>query len=499
MAGTLSAQQARGPTIRPSVFRAGRPDASGRPLIVLSVPSGHHVANLLRTDVLDGLVDLGLRVLVATPFANDAGFQREFSRQHVEVTLLPNWLPHGVNRVIESALCERFLVESNLRAVRLQRDRARLLKPSVGRSVATAAQRLTALLPVSRSALYRLASRVNKAPGLDACLTARRPAMVVTSSAGFHTAEVPLIYSAMRAGIPQMGVDIGWDNLVSKYHTVMPVDYLAVWNDDMRQQAIRYHGFTPQRIHVVGAAQFDHYFDRSQVPSAAAFLARTGLQQGRAVITLATAPKSMYPSTPWIIDFLASAVEHDTLGRPCQLLVRVHPRDDLSAYDRFGERRHVRIEKPFARLHGTDGTPVADQYSASREDQLHLAATLAWSDVLVNFASTTTVEACAMDTPVVNIGFDRAADLPMPLSIRRYFQFEHYQPVLETGAARVAYSPDSLLESLHRYVTDRSADAACRRALADRVCRFRDAQSGRRLARAVAAQVESVLTGGASA
>jgi hypothetical protein len=469
-------------TATPSPARESSPSPAAAACIFLSIPSGHNVANLLRSGFFPALLESGARVVILSPFASDPAFVEEFRRDRVEIVPLAPWHPTPAERVVDSALSERFLRATKLRAVRLQRDRARLLDPWRGRSALAAAKSLIVRAPVTRPLWYRVAVALSHAPDIEALFAHHRPALVVTASAGFLTAEVPLIYAARRAGVPTLGVDLGWDNLVSKYHTIVPVDRLAVWNDEMREQAIRYHGFAPGSVSVAGAVQFDPYFEELHLPARDAFIAGAHGDPQRALITVATAPYSVYPSTPWLIDIVARAIADDALGRPAQLLVRVHPRDDLALYSHLAGRPHVVVEKPVAHLHGTEGTPKFDQFSATQADRRHLAATLAHSDVLVNFASTTTIEACVFDTPVINIGFDEQADLAMPLSIRRYFEFEHYQPVVETGAATIASSPAALLDALRAYLADGARHSGARKELIARLYPFRDGGSGRRLA-----------------
>lgn len=471
---------------------ASTPDPGSSGSVFLSVPSGHNVANLLRSRFLPALLEAGVTVVILSPFAADPGFVQEFKRTGVEIVPLPPWQPSTAERLTESALSERFLHQTNLRAVRLQRDRARLLDPWPGRGALAAIKAALVRVPISRRTLYAVARRLNRAPGIDALIAKYRPAVIVTASAGFLTAEVPLIYAARRAGVPLMGIDLGWDNLASKYHTIVPVDTLAVWNDDMRDHAVRYHGFTPGRVAVVGAVQFDEYFEGMPLPTRDAFLRETHLDPDRALITVATAPFAVYPSTTWLIEKIVMAIAGGQLGRPAQLLVRVHPRDDLDLYTRFAGAAHVTIEKPVGHLRGIPGTPDFDQFSATRRDRSHLAATLAHSDVLVNFASTTTIEACLFDTPVINIGFDEHPNLPDPLTIRRYFAYEHYRPVVETGAATIASTPAELIDALRAYLGDRALNRAARQALVDRLCPYRDAGTGQRLATAV---VEAVRDG----
>ena len=85
------------------------------------------------------------------------------------------------------------------------------------------------------------------------------------------------------------------------------------------------------------------------------------------------------------------------------MLVRLHPRDEVDAYREFANTPHVIIEKPFR-----DTVKVADGLAIDvmPEHQKHLGDTLCHADVVVNVASTITIEACIFDTPVVNIYFD---------------------------------------------------------------------------------------------
>ena len=128
--------------------------------ILLAVPSGHNVSNLLRSGFLPTLLDRGVKVVIASPFAVDASFVNEFAGERVELVTLPPWTPTAAERVVESALSERFLRDTNLRAVRLQRDRARLLDPWRGRRADQEGRRRT--VPRATSSNVRLRPR---APG----------------------------------------------------------------------------------------------------------------------------------------------------------------------------------------------------------------------------------------------------------------------------------------------------------------------------------------------
>jgi hypothetical protein len=460
--------------------------------ILLSIPTGHNLANMLRTDVLSTLLDdHSIRLVVASPFWQDQAVLDEFRDRPITFEPLSPYQPGRLGRLVESIVSEQFLRSSGLRAVRLQRDRARLLRSRPTHPSLLLAKDAVSRLPVGRSRWHALAERLEARDTYAALFDRHRPDLVATCTAGFALAEIPVIHEARRRGIPQMAIDLGWDNLSSKYHTVLPVDSLVVWNRRMRDEAVRYLGFPAANVEVAGAPQFDHYFTRADLPSRDAFFASIGGDPSRALVTLATTAVGTYETAPDIAALLARAAADGSFGRPAQVLVRLHQRD---ARDRYAEVERVPgviVDRRERRLNAPGPAAQFEALSPTRQNRAHLAATLAYSDVVINFASTTTVEACIFDTPVINIGFDPIEHAPLPLSIRRYFSYEHYQPVLETGAARIAATPRELVEQVRAYVTDPGLDRQPRAELVRQVCEFTDGCSGRRVGRAVAAALHA--------
>ena len=89
-------------------------------------------------------------------------------------------------------------------------------------------------------------------------------------------------------------------------------------------------------------------------------------------------------------------------------------------------------------------------------------------DLNVNVASTMTLDFALRDKPVVNIAFDLASPPPLGTPLWEvYYQYEHYRPVVELGAARVARSADELADQVNAYLADPSLDQEGRRRLVE--------------------------------
>src|SRR4029079_11436783 len=240
-----------------------------------------------------------------------------------------------------------------------------------------------------------------------------QPVLVVAANPGLVFSEVPLLRTAKRRGIRTMALDPSWDNFTNKLVPVRHVDRLIVWNEIMKEQAVSLHGYDPSAISVAGAPQFDPHF-RARTPRAE-FFARIGADPNRKLIALTTTPRSLYSHHDHVLRVLVKAMETGQLAN-AQVLVRLHPRDEVDAYREFANTPHVIIEKPFR---GT--VKVADGLAIDvmPENQKHLGDTLYHADVVVNVASTITIEACIFDTPVVNINFDGPEESPYVKSARR--------------------------------------------------------------------------------
>jgi len=182
-----------------------------------------------------------------------------------------------------------------------------------------------------------------------------------------------------------------------------------------------------------------------------------------------------------VIDRLLDAIRSGAIAPPCDLLVRLHPRDELRTYERFAGTPHLVIEKPFRETaRAGDGHSV----DVAAENTRHLADTMCHSDVVINVASTIAIEASVFDTPVVNVAFDEddADTRPFLTSPLRYYSYTHYQQIVRAGAVRIARSAGEAVDLINGYLADPSRDAAGRRRAVAEQCEFTDGRSAERLA-----------------
>ena len=455
---------------------------SAGPCLLWAIPNGSSAGNVLRTGVLARVLDhVGdARVVLVSPLVDDPAFTAEFARPRVAFEPLPPHVPMGVERRLLGLIQARYLEARTTETLRIKRAAG-----SAG--TALRHQRVKALLgrafaPRGNSGRwYDLADRLVSDSRADSVFARHRPTLVAVSTPGLIFAEIPFLRVARRRHVPTMAVDLSWDNLTNKLFPIRRLDRLVVWNATMRREAHELHGYELDQIDIAGPPQFDGYFNGESRSSRVEFCRRVGLDAARRILALTTIPSEAYPRHDVVIDHLLEAIRSGALVAPCDLLVRVHPRDDIRKYDRYAGTPHVVVEKPFRQTaragdgHGIDVTA---------ENTRHLADTLYHSDVVLNVASTITIEASIFDTPVVNVAFDQddAEARPFLTSPLRYYSYTHYQQIVRAGAVRIAKSPGEMIDLVNAYLVDPSQDAAGRRRVVAEQCELTDGRSAERLA-----------------
>jgi len=344
---------------------------------------------------------------------------------------------------------------------------------------------------VRKETRYDLLDRLVSHPAAERLFDRHQPAMLVTSSPGLIFSEVPLLRTAAKRGVRTVAIDPSWDNFTNKLLPVRRVSRLIVWNELMKQQAVDLHGYDPSEIRVAGTPQWDSYFRSGGGATREAFFRTIGADPSRKLVTLTTTPRALYAHHDHVLRTLIRAMTEQRWPHAAQVLVRLHPRDEMEHYREFINVPHVIVEKPFRSTVTTgDGLAV----DVTSESQQHLADTLRHSDVIVNVASTIAIEAAIFDTPVVNISFDGEVDAEWTRSARRYYRFTHYVNITRHRAVAVAESPEALIEGVARYLADPALDAEGRRRVVHEQCQFLDGRAAERVAGFVGDELRQVLS-----
>jgi hypothetical protein len=333
-----------------------------------------------------------------------------------------------------------------------------------------------------RRGWYEAENRLLPDPYHAATFRRLAPDVVVTATVGVVVSDIRMIRRARAAGVPAATFTQGWDNLTSKTIVGARSNELIVWNERMVEEAVALHGFSPEQVTVTGPPHFDPYFRRTGWTDRADFLRSLGLDPAKRIVLYATSPQRYFTDSIAVTELLLRASEAGRFGPDVQLVIRLHPQviqgqdaDDLGAWERF--RGRVYLDMP------RGATGLAADYTP--DGIAHVAQLLDAAAVAINVASSISIDAAIVDTPIVNLRFDAKAGRPYLKSVRRQYDTDHYRQVLRTGAVRLADSPEQLIDEVRRYLADPSHERAERAGLVRALCYRADGQAGARVAEAI--------------
>jgi hypothetical protein len=172
--------------------------------------------------------------------------------------------------------------------------------------------------------------------GLRDWLEANRPDVLFASPYILPgSAELDYVKAARALGIPTVVSVLSWDNLTTKgtFH-VLP-DHVLVWNEPIRQEAVRIHGVPDERITTTGAPTFDFWFDMEPADDRAAFCRRVGLPPEHPYVLYICSSVFIAGDETGLVRELVRTLR-DRAGRPVGVLVRPHPLN-AEHWERFEE------------------------------------------------------------------------------------------------------------------------------------------------------------------
>lgn len=305
--------------------------------------------------------------------------------------------------------------------------------------------------------------------------------VVILAKPGYQPEDLPLIKSARARRTPTVSIDTTWDNIVSKRPTYLAPDALSAWSSRMREEAIAFYRLRPERVSVTGGAAFDVFGGRQPLPSREVFLSTLGLDPARQLVVFTLNNPSFNPQNPEYVRFLLEAVRTgDIAGKP-NVVVRMHPWDRDSNHETIVHRYdRAYIERPF----GVPDPRSVYECIPSQEEVIHYGALMTHADVVVNIGSTTSLDAIAADTPVVNIAFDISETDPA-LSAARFYDYSHYKPIVDSGAVRLTWDRSQFFREVNAFLENPSIDADKRSVARRDFLTYTDGCSASRVAQAI--------------
>jgi len=156
-----------------------------------------------------------------------------------------------------------------------------------------------------------------------------------------------------------------------------------------------------------------------------------------------------FHNTDWhIMQLLKEARLNGEIPADVQVLVRFPPNDDVDL-GTFVPDEHFFIDRPGKAFH----QGVYKDQELDRQDIVHLANSLYYSDLLITYNSSMIIDAAAFGKPAIGVAFDGWDKKPdIYRSIARFMEYTHTQYILKTGGLWVVRTREKLIEAINTYL-----------------------------------------------
>ena len=277
-------------------------------------------------------------------------------------------------------------------------------------------------------------------PEVQAAFDEWRPSLVLVASPGHLWLDHVVLDEARRRGIPTVCVVMSWDNLYSRGPMSRRPDYLLVWSDEMRRQAVDVHQFPPDRLRVVGPLQFQPYAAPVAREEIDGMRRRIGLGGDEPYLAYVCGARTADYDVEDIVELAARLREGRY--RDLRIVVRPHPQGARAAYESLTTHGILLDRSPD--LTDTATPPEALDIPAIR----HMASLLRDARfVASSWGTTALLEACIFDTPSLQLRWMDALPRTRPDEVQlvRHFQrYIHMRAFDATGARPYCDHPSTL-------------------------------------------------------
>lgn len=299
--------------------------------------------------------------------------------------------------------------------------------------------------------------------------------------------DVRLLQEARKSGLKTLAMTRSWDNITAKGIIRFIPDVLIVQNDIIKSEAVKYSYVSVEKIKVIGIPHYDRYYLAKKTLDAARlwpailtdqllksrqdFFHDHGFNVSKPLVLLAPAGNRYIRHNK-----TDRAVLESLSGLDINILVRIPPGDHVDFNGFVSSRATVAFDN--AGVSSWQGGRKLNELGQA--DDYRLIHELYWSDVVVAHLASMCIDAAFFDKPMVVIGFDPESR-PYWNSIKRYFDYDHLQPIIQSGGIKIAGNTAELQDLVNQYLANPQLDRQGRSRIVKYEVEFSDGYATQRL------------------
>jgi len=221
--------------------------------------------------------------------------------------------------------------------------------------------------------------------------------LLVSPLLDLDSGEIDYIKASRQLMIPNCLCVASWDNLTNKGIIQGKPNFVILWNDLQKREAIDLHNIDEKYIFTTGAQLFDHWFNRKHSIGREAFCEIMKLDPGEAIITYLCSSVFISKNEvefvfKWAKKIRASS---DPLTANANILVRPHPAS--------GPKYWTQIDDCFSEIKNFNIWPLKGEVPIDDFSKNSYFNTLYWSNCVVGINTSAFIEAGIIGKPCLTI------------------------------------------------------------------------------------------------
>tara|TARA_B100000745_G_scaffold290355_1_gene229220 strand:- start:18945 stop:20318 length:1374 start_codon:yes stop_codon:yes gene_type:complete len=290
--------------------------------------------------------------------------------------------------------------------------------------------------------------------------------------------DVLVAVEAKRRNIQVVGMVRSWDNLNNHGLLAVIPDIFIFQNRWLIEAAKKFQHIDiiePEKM-IVGLPHYDIYKNpKKYLVPRKVFCDALGIDSDKKILFIGGS--DFYYSEDELPKILNDAIEKNEIKEPAHVIFRPHPAS-LFSIEEYGLNTlpHITLDPTFV-----------NKEKVFFSDAERFVNLMYHADVVINIASTLSIDAAVFDTPAICINFDsKSKHLSYWEQVGRlYDHFDHYEKLVATGGAVTPESSEALIQNINTYFENPKKDAEGRKEVIKTFVAPFDGFSGKRLAEIV--------------
>lgn len=255
----------------------------------------------------------------------------------------------------------------------------------------------------------------------------------------------PIVYAANNLNIKTATFLFSWDNLTSQGRVIPNYNFYFAWNESIKKDFhVIYPHINKESVIVTGTPQFLGHYQVDKHYSLTQIKSLLGLKSNESYFLYSSGMSNHMPEEPYVVSRIADIIH--SIDSSYRLVVRTYAKDREDVFDKLkADRPDIII--PLVDWEKNFQTPLI-------QDQIFFSSLLKHCVAGINVASTVSLELCMFDKPAINVGYNPPGKDIYPYDYTRFYNFDHYKPIVESGAVQVASDESELIEILNKAINE---------------------------------------------